>query len=206
MKDIKINKGTGAGGVLTNTHGLNFEEKTYLKEWIAGKGFVVQGVLKSTKRSKLYEVYDGQKKLIGYYGQQSMLYNALKIVIGATFTDQYLKDKMSKKINPDAFIINVQTKTLHVFEKKWQQSSGSVDEKVQTAPFKVKMFEELLEPWNFKVTYQYILSNYFARSEYRNVKEYYKKHFANIKTWVADEDGKISSLNIEDYLKNDDAQ
>lgn len=204
MKDIKKNKGTGAGGAATNSHGLNFEEKTYLKEWIEMEGFVVSGVMRNTIRSKFYEVYDKQRNLIGYYGQQSMLYSALKIVLGANFTDQYLDEKMSKRIYPDAFIINVKTNTLHIFEKKWQQTAGSVDEKVQTAPFKVKMFEELLKPWAFKVTYQYILSHYFEHKQYRNVKEYYKNYFDNIGTWVADENDQISSLSIEDFLKTEE--
>lgn len=198
MSEIKANKGTGAGGAKTNLNGIKFEEDIYLKQWIDKAGYEVSGISSSTQRSELYGVYNKQRKLIAYYGRQSKVYDALKELIGNNFSSMYIGQILSKKINPDAFILNSETKTLHIFEKKWQQTSGSVDEKIQTAPFKVEMFSKLLKQFGISVTYNYILSSFFTSASYRNVKEYYRDNYSNIKVWTQGEN--LDELKIESYL------
>lgn len=198
MSANKINKGTGAGGAKTNLNGIKFEEDIYLKQWINKAGYEVNDITCSTKRSELYGIYNKQKKLIAYYGRQGKVYGALKELIGSHFSNIYIDQILSKKINPDAFILNIEKRTLHIFEKKWQQTPGSVDEKIQTAPFKVEMFTKLLRQFDIKVTYDYILSEYFKSASYRNVKEYYKEHFKNIRIWTQNEN--LNELNINNYL------
>lgn len=61
--------------------------------------------------------------------------------------------------SPDECYINNTIKHIIVIEKKFQNMGGSVCEKIQTAPFK-KLFFEKLTP-NYKITYAYVLSNWF---------------------------------------------
>lgn len=198
MTTNKINKGTGAGGSKTNLNGIKFEEDVYLKQWIEKAGYLTAPLEIGTQRSELYGVYNKQKRLIAYYGRQGKIYEALIKMIGSSFTNQYIGEVLSKKINPDAFILNIENKTLHIFEKKWQQVAGSVDEKIQTAPFKVEMFSKLLKQFDISITYDYILSHYFTSPSYRNVKEYYKENFTNIKIWTQNEN--LDELDIKAYL------
>ena len=192
----KVNKGTGAGGAKTNLNGINFEEKTYLGEWIIKEGYELKQIMNSTSRTQLFEVYKGNKH-IAYYGRQGKVYDALKLVFPNKINNEYIKTVLSKKINPDAFILNIKTKKLIIFEKKWQQTSGSVDEKIQTAPFKLEMFEKLTRNLNISVMYQYILSKWFNQDAYRNVKEYYENN-EQIDIWTEEEN--LNEFSIKKYL------
>ncbi len=194
MKNKIINKGTGAGGSRTNQNGIKFEESVYLKDWIEKEGYNLKNI-EGTNRSNLFEIYDSEN-LIGYYGRQSKIYTA--IMLTTDITKEKINQVLSKTINPDGFILNVIKKELVIFEKKWQQTSGSVDEKIQTAPYKLKMFERLLNGTGFTIRYEYILSSWFANEKYRDTKNYYKD-FDRIEVWTETEN--LSELNINDYLK-----
>lgn len=82
------------------------------------------------------------------------------------------RNLISKKILPDDCILNILNNTLYVIEKKFQSGSGSVDEKLQTCDFKKKQYEKLMKPLGINVKYCYLLSEWFKRSEYDDVKEY----------------------------------
>lgn len=195
------NKGTGAGGANTNLNGIRFEQDTYLGEWIEKANFDLVKIGKSTDRTQLFEVFNKQKQLVAYYGRQGKIYDALKFMIGNSFSNEFIKEVLSAKINPDAFILNINTKTLHIFEKKWQQTSGSVDEKIQTAPFKLEMFQKLVSQYGVSVTYNYILSSFFSNDKFRNVFEYYEQEkFSNISLWV--ENYNLNDLDINFYLNS----
>lgn len=195
----KINRGTGAGGANTNLHGIAFEESVYLRNWIENAGFVLKNVHKTTKRVELFEIYD-QEKFVGYYGRQGQIYNALKKIDNKKFSTPYIKSVLSKKIHPDAFILTFNPKRLTIFEKKWQQSSGSVDEKIQTAPFKLEMFEKLTRGSGIQCQYHYILSDWFQKDEYRNVREYYELLYpSKIQLWINGLN--LHELNIEEFIK-----
>ena len=193
----KVNKGTGAGGAKTNETGLAFEKINHVKNWIEKKGYKLNLLCKSDKENSiLYEIIENGE-VIGYYGKQGKLYLALE-KIEPLITNKYTKKVLSKLINPDAFIISKKPKALTIFEKKWQQSSGSVDEKIQTAPFKVQMFEKLLKNFNIPVRYQYLLSNWFRNAQYRNVKEYYEDN-KKINIWI--EGVNLSDLDVDQFIK-----
>ena len=194
--EIKVNKGTGAGGAKTNLNGINFEEKTFLGEWIQKEGYVLKQILKGTTRTQLFEVYK-EDEMVAYYGRQGKVYDALKLVFPKEINNEFIKSVLSKKIYPDAFILNLKSKKLIIFEKKWQQTSGSVDEKIQTAPFKLEMFEKLTRNLNISVMYQYILSKWFVSDSYRNVKEYYKDN-KQIDIWTEEEN--LNEFSIKKYL------
>ena len=191
----KVNRGTGAGGSKTNLNGIHFEQNVYLYEWIIKKGYDLRAQGKSTDRTQLYKIYKGDE-FVGWYGRQSKIYHALKELFPTKLTNEYIKSVLSKKINPDAFILT-KKKKLTIFEKKWQQGSGSVDEKIQTAPYKIDVFNKLLRGLNVEIYYQYILSSWFKKSEYRNVKEYYEDN-KYISVWTYDEN--LSEMNINDFI------
>ena len=190
------NRGTGAGGAKTNLNGIKFEEDKYLKEWIEKEDYTLVPVKVNTNRSAFYEIRKNNK-LVGYYGRQGQVYNALRQVNEKHFSKKWISKVFSKKIHPDAFIISLNPRRLTIFEKKWQNRSGSVDEKVQTAPFKLQMFEKLLRGANISCQYQYILSSWFKAETYRNVKEYYQNN-KQINVWV-DEDN-LNDLDINKFI------
>lgn len=192
----KINKGTGAGGQNTNINGIKFEENIYLYDWIIKKGYKLSKVGKSTPRTELYEILK-DNRLVGWYGRQGKIYDALKIMFEDHINNKHIKSVLSKKINPDAFILSKENNKLTIFEKKWQQRAGSVDEKIQTAPFKLEMFNKLLRGLKIEISYQYILSKWFKQDSYRNVKEYYM-HNNKINIWTYNEN--LDKLNIDDYI------
>lgn len=193
-----INKGTGAGGAKTNLNGLAFERDDYLYRWLESSGYQLVDLdgKKSKTRSKLFGIYE-EDILIGYYGRQGKVYDAL-VLVDKKFTRPYISEVLSTKINPDGFILSLRPKRLTIFEKKFQQSSGSVDEKIQTAPYKLAMFEKLLRNSEISCMYQYILSEWFTNKKYRDIKEYYKDN-KKIKVWIDNEN--LHELNLDDYLK-----
>ena len=55
---------------------------------------------------------------------------------------------------------------------KYQEVTGSVDEKLQTCDFKKKQYKKLMAPLNIEVEYIYILSDWFRKLEYKDVLDY----------------------------------
>ena len=192
------NQGTGAGGSRTNLNGLRWEEKIYLKNWLEKHPDIKLEKIESKNRSNYFKILDKENILIGYYGRQNKLYSILKEHFD--FEEKQRKVILSKKILPDSFILNLKTKTLYIFEKKWQQRSGSVDEKIQTAPFKIEMLQKVFDNFGIKVKYEYILSSWFNKEIYRNIREYYENN-ENVKVWI--EDSNLNDLKIEDYLNKE---
>lgn len=93
---------------------------------------------------------------------------------------RYLKSKnidwetvISRKLLPDEAYWDEDNKILTIYEKKYQQSEGSADEKPQTCGFKIWEFNKLGAVLGAtKVTYTYILSNWFKAEKYRDMLEY----------------------------------
>ncbi len=200
MNINKLNRGSGAGGAKTNLNGINFEQDVYLGKWIENAGFFLNDLSLRKDRIQISTILDDQKQVIGIYGRQGKIYEALKFWLDSSFSNEYIALVFSAKIYPDAFIINFSRKTLYIFEKKWQQSSGSVDEKIQTGPFKLEMFQKLLKQFGVKVEYNYVLSDYYKNKKFRNVKDYYKEKHPDIKVWVAGEN--LEYLDISCFLKD----
>lgn len=95
---------------------------------------------------------------------------------------KYLKEKnidwkslISKKLLPDEAYFDLETKTLSIFEKKFQQVAGSADEKPQTCAFKIWQFQKIGNAIGAKkITYTYIFNSWFKKPEYRDMLEYIK--------------------------------
>ena len=152
-----VNKGTGAGGSKTNENGLPYEEITNLNDR--------QKVIKNGTYSKTISFDDNKIEFIKTEQSRFM---------------KYMDDKMDKSIskahgckNPDECYINEKTKIIFIIEKKFQQTSGSVCEKIQTPHFKIWHYKRSFP--EYKIVYMYCLSDWFM---YNCVSEIeYLSHF-----------------------------
>ena len=82
---------------------------------------------------------------------------------------------LSRKLLPDEAYFNPETKELAIYEKKFQQTQGSADEKPQTCGFKISQFRKIGAAIGAqKVTYTYILNDWFAQPMYKDMLDYIK--------------------------------
>lgn len=144
------------GGACTNRNGLRFEQITSLDDALESVGFLLKDC----------EVYDGSK-LIGYSVQKHKLYSKFLSPEGINY-----KDYNSKQWLPDECFINLQTHTAFIIEKKFQNSSGSVDEKLPGCHFKKIEYEKLFKPLGYQVAYLYVFNDWFRAPSYRDVLVY----------------------------------
>ena len=85
------------------------------------------------------------------------------------------EDLISRKLLPDEAYWDEENKTLTVFEKKTQNGEGSADEKIQTCGFKILQYKKIgLALGAEKVTYTYILDDWFKAPRYKDVLDYIK--------------------------------
>jgi hypothetical protein len=82
------------------------------------------------------------------------------------------KNFISKKLLPDDAIYVIKDNTVYVIEVKFQIVAGSVDEKLQTCDFKKKQYQKLFSSLNYEVEYIYVLSDWFKKPEYKDVRDY----------------------------------
>ena len=140
------NKGTGAGGSNTNKNGLSYEELTELNDRIT--------ILKERKCSSEINFDDDKKPFIK--AKQANLF-------------KYMKDEINTNIekahgckNPDECYIDKDLKNMFIIEKKFQQCSGSVCEKIQTPDFKLWQYSRTFPDYN--IIYIYCLSDWFKKN------------------------------------------
>ncbi len=148
-----IHKGKGGGNTIT---GLNFEKET--------------NILSLLESKKGYRV---EKNVIYFQGVEvarSYRKNALYVFLATKKVDY--KQIVSKKLLPDEALYVIVNNTLFVIEVKFQKVAGSVDEKLQTCDFKRKQYAKLMAPLNIEVEYIYILSDWFNKPEYKDVRDY----------------------------------
>lgn len=146
------------GGSNTNKNGLNFEQTTSLNTALKNAGFTV---------GNHYEVYY-KNKLLGYSINQDKF--STIFLRGNGIND---RDINSKRWKPDEAFINELNKTVYIIEKKFQQTSGSVDEKLATFPFKIREYKRLLDPIGYNLVYMYLLSsNWFDTPKYKDYYDY----------------------------------
>lgn len=85
------------------------------------------------------------------------------------------KDYISKKLLPDEAYYNKEENKVIIYEKKFQQTAGSADEKPQTCAFKIYEFRKLFSPLGINdVSYIYIFNNWFQKPEYKDMLDYIK--------------------------------
>ena len=144
------------GGANTNVNGLKFEQTTSLDSTLVRKGFEIID----------NEVYYHDRK-IGWSVGKNKLYTKF-------LTPQNIDYKQynSKRWQPDECFINELNQTAYIIEKKFQNSSGSVDEKLPGCHFKKMEYEKLFSPLGYKVQFIYIFNDWFEKDEYKDTKEY----------------------------------
>lgn len=167
-----LNKGSGAGGLNTNKNGLPYEKLTDLDDKII--------TLEKYKFSTKIIFNNTDKVFI-----KTKQYNLFK----------YMKDEIDENItkahgckNPDECYIDKESKKIFIIEKKFQQCSGSVCEKIQTPDFKLWQYSRTFP--NYNIIYIYCLSDWFktnciAELEYLNYKKI-KYFWGNSKTYKED--------------------
>lgn len=149
------------GGSQTNRNGLHFEQTTSLNDALISAGFEIRNQ---------YDVYKNDR-LIGHSVNKSKFSTVFLKKHNIDYS-QY----NSKRWDPDEAFVNLENCTVYIIEKKFQQSSGSVDEKLSTFPFKKREYKKLLNPIDFDVVYIYLLSsNWFNKATYDDYFDYMKE-------------------------------
>lgn len=83
------------------------------------------------------------------------------------------QDIISKKLLPDEAYYDEQNNRVIIYEKKFQQTAGSADEKPQTCAFKIMQYRKLFAALGITdVSYIYIFNDWFKRPEYKDMLEY----------------------------------
>jgi hypothetical protein len=145
----------GRGGANTKT-GLVFEGKTDLTTFLS--------------KQKHYSVEENdvfyKKELVARVFKKYKFYSFLEEE-GVDW-----KSIVSKRLLPDDSIYVIVNNTMFIIECKFQQSAGSVDEKLQTCDFKKRQYQKLLSQLNMEVEYIYLLSDWFKKPEYKDVLDY----------------------------------
>lgn len=146
------------GGAQTNRNGLHFEQTTSLNNALIHAGYEIRNQ---------YDVYMNNI-LIGHSVNKSKFSTVFLRNHGINYL-QY----NSKRWDPDEAFVNLKNNTVYIIEKKFQRSSGSVDEKLSTFLFKKREYENLLAPIGFNVVYIYLLSSdWFNTAKYKDYFDY----------------------------------
>lgn len=179
------NRGTGAGGAKTNKNGLPYEELTELKEDERYKNLEMIQI----NKKKMHKVKIDKNEYI------KVTKNELKTYM---LHNKKFNEKSEKTLQPDECYIDETNKVINIIEKKFQQCAGSVDEKIQTGPFKIWFYKEQYPEYHIK--YCYCLSDWFKHNKYKPEMRYLNKN--NIKVfWGSDKEYKTK---IIDWIINND--
>ena len=145
----------GTGGANTNKTGLEFERRTSLEDALVAANFSVDGF-------KVYQASELKAELAPKFQFYKFLDSR----------EIDWKPRISKRLLPDDAIYSVAGHRMSIIEKKWQEVSGSVDEKLQTVGFKIRQYNRLLEGTGIELKFIYLLNDWFAKPEYDDVREY----------------------------------
>lgn len=150
----------GKGGEKTLT-GLNFEEKVDL--------------YKQLSKIPGYKIVKSSNAGLDVYFEEKLVARCFKKHEFYKFLDENnieWQKIISKKLLPDDALLVIIRETLFIIEVKYQQVSGSVDEKLQTCDFKRKQYLKLVTPLGLRVEYVYVLSDWFKNPKYKDVLDY----------------------------------
>jgi hypothetical protein len=155
-----VKKG-GTGGARTLT-GLNFEKKVDLYKILSRiPGYRVE---RSKVRAGVDVYFKGE--LVARCFRKYEFYRFLEE------NNVDWRKIISRRLLPDDALLVIVRDTLFIIEVKFQQTEGSVDEKLQTCDFKRKQYQRLVTPLGLRVEYVYVLSDWFKQARYKDVLEY----------------------------------
>ncbi len=172
-------RNTFGGGNQTNTNSLIFEEKTSLRAailknkdlsikgenevWSKGRrlGFIFEPIGKSKTNKPFYD-----------YIQETYDIDA--------------KKEFSKVIHPDKIFFNELQQRFYVIECKFQKDSGSVDEKLQTFPYKRAILNYMffMKGIEVEVEYVYCLNETYFNKEVKNGPKKGEKSFYEVFKYI----------------------
>ncbi|MBE5969209.1 MAG: hypothetical protein E7242_03150 [Lachnospiraceae bacterium] len=144
------------GGAQTNANGLLFEQTTSLNDALRSAGYYLNGC----------DVFIDNKH-IGKSVPQQKVYTEFLSPMGIDY-----RNYNSKQWRPDECFINFSNKTAYIIEKKFQNTVGSVDEKLPGCDFKKKEYIKLFTPLGYKVEYIYVFNDWFKDRKYKDVLDY----------------------------------
>ena len=149
-----ITGGTGGANTLT---GLIYEGKVDLKTFLNNQhGYRVVGSTVIYQDEEVAQIF-----------QKYELYSEFLAPRGVDW-----KNCISSQLFPDNGIYVIINNTVFIIEVKTQNTTGSVDEKLQTCDFKKKQYQKLFFPLNIEVQYVYILDDWFRKPKYKDVLDY----------------------------------
>ena len=149
------------GGSLTTAHGLKFEQETSLENSFIDGGFYI---------SENKCVYDKDDVFIGQILADKGYKNPYQQFIKENGITE--KDVISQKLRPDCAFLSGDKQIIYIIEKKFQNTSGSVDEKIQTCDYKKKQYSKIFSQLGIKVEYWYVFNDWFKQDRYKDVLEY----------------------------------
>ncbi|MCL2676822.1 MAG: hypothetical protein FWF42_02680 [Streptococcaceae bacterium] len=164
----------GLGGENTQT-GAVFEKNTDLATFLHSlKGYTIidnDYVQLKTKKKKWKKQFRWkvlfEEKEVGEIFQQNGLYRYFD-EIGHDY-----QSIISKKLLPDDSIFVISKNTVHIIEKKWQEGTGSVDEKPQTVHFKMIQYKKLFAPLNKEIEFMYLFNrSWWDKPVYKDMFDY----------------------------------
>lgn len=80
---------------------------------------------------------------------------------------------LTKALEPDECWIDYDSSTMTIFEKKFQDTNGSVDEKIQTCEFKWRQYKKIATELGIEnVYYIFILGDFFKNPYYKDALDY----------------------------------
>ena len=159
-----INKGTGVGGSKTNINGLNWEKITSVENELIKNYFL--------------KIIFNKKIKYGYY-YEKIIENKKVIYLKQSGFNKYVKKEFNIDIyyNPDeVFIIHDNdTYIIKILEKKNQNVSGSVEDKLKTGKFTRREYEKMFKytnKSNFIISYAFCVSKYLQNKYLSNSIKY----------------------------------
>jgi hypothetical protein len=153
----------GSGGAKTNQNGLAFERETSPVKQFEENGYcVLAGEYKFE-----HQIFDHDGTLLLMLRTQSATKAWLMRNYGVD-----MGGNLSAPMRPDITLFSAETNVITIIEQKFQSVAGSVDEKLQTVDFKKKQYEKIFKPLGIQVRFIYVLSEWFTKSRYDDVKDY----------------------------------
>ena len=156
MKPMTRLPNTFGGGARTNLNGLQFEDRTDLRQ--------------ALEQHPIYQLDENDQVIkngvvVAQYFEKHGLYKKLLQPRGVNH-----KTLITKRLLPDGALLV--GSTLYIIEKKYQNGNGSVDEKLQTCDFKKKQYQKLLQPLCIRVEFYFVLNDWFRKDTNEDVFKY----------------------------------
>ena len=162
-----------------NRNGLEFERGTFLIEAITNTNLfdVKQG--RRSSRICEGEIYykNSTERIARVVNDWGFYKDFLATECGIKTKNKFSVDNiLSKNLKPDEALINYVSKHIYIIEKKYQNSEGSVDEKLQTCHFKLQQYTKLIKDTEFDLSYFYLLDTFYKHPKYTDVFTYIREN------------------------------